>query len=113
MSRTSKILIFSFSLVAVAFIALYLFAATHKRTAKIPACHFNLMQLELCKHEWASDNNKAANDTPTWDDLRPYFSDRWSNSIPVCPAGGTYILGRVDELPRCTIGGGYEHELLR
>jgi hypothetical protein len=113
MSRKSKILIFSFGVVAAAFIALYHFAATNKRTAKVPACHYNLMQLEICKFDWAGDYNKTTNDTPTWDDLRTYFPDGWSNSIPVCPAGGTYILGRVGELPRCSIGGGYDHELLR
>jgi hypothetical protein len=61
------------------------------------------MQLEICKDIWAK-GNKTTNDTPTWDDLRPYFPDGWSNNIPVCPAGGTYILGRVGERPRCSIG---------
>lgn len=82
------------------------------RDNRIPRCHGNLVQLELFKDQWASENRKSTNDTPTWDELRPSFPDRWSNSIPVCPAGGTYTLGRVGEKPRCSVGGGYRHALL-
>src|SRR5208282_1525112 len=112
MSRNSKILICSVCLVAAVVIALPVLAHFTRKSSKIPLCHFNLMQLELCKIDWAQDYNKTTNDTPTWDDLRPYFPDRWSNSIPVCPVGGTYIIGRVGEQPRCSIGGGYDHSLL-
>jgi len=82
------------------------------RDNRIPRCHDNLARLEIFKFEWASENHKTTNDTPTWDDLRQNFPDRWSNSIPVCPAGGTYTIGRVGEKPRCSIGGGYRHSLL-
>lgn len=58
--------------------------------------------------------NKGSDDSPTWDDLRPYFPDwatnglvRWTNG-PVCPEGGIYTIGRVGETPRCSIGG-YSH----
>jgi hypothetical protein len=49
---------------------------------------------------------------PTWDDLWPYFPARWSNSIPICPAGGTYTIGPVGEKPKCSAGGGFDHSLL-
>ena len=113
MSRTWKIVVLILCLATVAYFAIAFIAASRKKTARIPVCHSNLMNLELIKMDWAGENNKTTNDTPTWDDLRSYFPESWSNNIPVCPAGGTYILGRVGELPRCSIGGGYDHELLQ
>ena len=52
---------------------------------------------------------EATNDAPTWDDLRPYFPYTWSNSIPVCPDGGVYTIGRLGENPKCSIGKEYSH----
>lgn len=68
----------------------------------------NLRNIELIKRDWANNENKTTNDTPSWDDLRPYFPIRWSNNIPICPSGGIYTIGRVGEIPTCSIGG-YEH----
>ena len=105
---------------ATAFIALVVLAATHKTSSRFPHCHANLVMIDLSKRMWASEGNKGTNDTPTWEDLRPYFPDwmtnnlnsrHWSNGRPVCPAGGTYTIGRVGETPRCSVGGGYDHEL--
>lgn len=61
-------------------------------------CIANLWMIETAKRRWMEDYNKTVNDTPTWDDLKPYWSlDAkkwgWENGIPVCPDGGTYILG--------------------
>jgi len=92
--------------------ALVIVTSCERRSASIPPCHFNLMQLELCKRDWAAEHNKTESDSPTWDDLRPYIPARCSNSIPVCPDGGIYTIGSVGEKPRCSIGGGYEHSLL-
>jgi len=111
MAQKSRILIFSVCLVAAVIFAVFV-SASSRKTAKKPRCYSNLMQLELFKLNWASENNKATNDTPTWNDLRPYFPDSWSNNIPVCPAGGTYIIGKVGEQPKCSIGGGFDHSLL-
>jgi hypothetical protein len=71
-------------------------------------CVNNLRILDSCKQEWVLEHKKATNDTPTWDDLRPYVPNWWTNNIPVCPAGGTYTIGRIGEHPTCSIGG-YEH----
>jgi hypothetical protein len=70
------------------------------------------MELQLAKEAWAANNDNTTNHTPTWDNLKPYFPDRWSNSIPVCPGGGTYTIGPVGEKPKCSIGGGFNHSLL-
>jgi len=65
------------------------------------SCLTNLRQMEAAKNCcWALEQNKTTNDTPKWEDLRPYFKD----PTPfVCPNGGAYTLGRVGELPICSI----------
>ena len=69
-------------------------------TRTVNACVRNLRMLDGAKYYWAQKNNKAANDLPTWADLRPYLGRR-----PRCPQRGTYTLGRVEEPPKCSHGG--------
>jgi len=64
------------------------------------ACVNSLRQLDGAKQQWVLENHKTTNDVPAWQDLLPYLRQK-----PVCPEGGTYILGRVGELPRCSHGG--------
>lgn len=78
--------------------------------SSVSRCKENLRNIQVCKELWANDNSKTTNDIPSWNDLRPYFPDRWSNNVPVCPSGGAYTIGRVGEPPKCSIGG-YEHSL--
>jgi len=63
------------------------------------------MALDICKHNWALQNRKGSNAVPSWDELIPFLPEKWSNAPPVCPDGGTYVLGKVNELPRCSLGG--------
>jgi hypothetical protein len=116
----SKLLILSGCFVAAALVAVLiaegmLAFSRARRSSKIPPCHELLVLIDLAKHDWADNESKTTNDAPTWDDLRPYFPDwatnkliHWTNGRPVCPEGGVYTIGRVGELPRCTIGG-YTH----
>ncbi len=76
-----------------------------KRSAKVSKCGDNLWQIRACKQLWAGNYGKTSNDIPTWDDLRPFFPVEWSNHIPVCSSGGTYIIGPVGQNPKCSIGG--------
>jgi hypothetical protein len=39
------------------------------------------------------------NDTPTEADLEPYFR----HGMLKCPEGGTYTIGKVGDLPQCSI----------
>jgi hypothetical protein len=64
-------------------------------------CINNLMQIQSAKDQWKLENNKKDGDVATEADLKPYFKDE---IFPKCPAGGTYIIGRVDENPKCSIG---------
>jgi hypothetical protein len=64
-------------------------------------CINNLRQLEGAKQLWAEENHKTTNDTPAVEDIRPFIAPH----ALVCPQGGTYTLGRIGELPRCSRGG--------
>jgi hypothetical protein len=73
------------------------------------ACIRNLELIEQAKRLWGEDFNKNTNDVPTWDDIRLYFPKEgngrsWSNGLPICPSGGTYMIGRLDDPPKCSIG---------
>jgi hypothetical protein len=65
------------------------------------SCVNNLVQIDRFKNQWALENHKTTQDTPTWDDLRIYIR---AGSIPICPEGGTYTVGSLGELPKCSLG---------
>src|SRR5688500_5012977 len=66
------------------------------------SCVNRLRTIDASKYQWMLERHKTTNDVVTWDDVRPYLS-REGKAIPVCPAGGTYALGRLGELPTCSI----------
>jgi hypothetical protein len=70
-----------------------------------PPCRYNLLVIEGAKQWWASPHQNAANDVPSWADLRAYFPQEWTNGMPFCPASGTYTIGRVGEHAKCSVGG--------
>jgi hypothetical protein len=76
------------------------FARSRVTTAK-NSCINELRQISAAKAQWALAHHQTTNDSPTWDDLRSYFSGA---RLPLeCPDGGVYTIGRVDELPSCSI----------
>jgi len=80
------------------------YLAAHSAKAS-NACVNNLRQIIAAKEQWAQEQHKNTNDVPAWDDLKSYVPQR-----PVCPGGGTYTLGRVNEPPTCSLGG-QDHSL--
>jgi len=65
------------------------------------SCINRLRQIEGAKVQWALEHHKTTNDTPTWDDLRSSFT---RTRLPLeCPGEGVYTIGRVGELPSCSI----------
>jgi len=66
------------------------------------SCQENLTRIDGAKAMWALENNKSADAIPTWDDLVKSDETGYLDVKPVCPVGGTYIIGRIDEVPRCT-----------
>jgi hypothetical protein len=71
------------------------------------SCISRLKMIGGSKETWRIDHPKNTNDVISWDDIRPYLSYE-GKAIPVCPAGGTYTLGRLSESPTCSIP---EHKL--
>lgn len=94
----------TFLFAAVAFVVIGVVVLTSfiraRTTPAMNACVNNLRQLEGAKEQWKLENHKGTNDVPAWEDLLPYLRQK-----PVCPQGGTYILGRAGEPPRCLFGG--------
>lgn len=63
------------------------------------ACASNLRHIDQAKKSWAQKDGKAPSDTPSADDLEPFFR----RGMPVCPGGGTYAIGKVEEQPQCSV----------
>ncbi len=87
-------------------IAIPNFARSRVVTAK-NSCLNQLRQIDGAKVQWALKYDQATNHAPTWDDLRPYFIRA---RLPLaCPDGGVYTIGRVGELPACSIASHMEY----
>jgi hypothetical protein len=79
-----------------------------RTTSQHNACINNLRIIDAAKQQWALEYHKKATDIPTAQDITPYMGRGPAGQFPVCPEGGTYIIGAVGEKPRCSIPG---HEL--
>ena len=77
-----------------------------REVSQANTCLNYLTQISAAKQQWALENHKDTNAVPTWDDLNKWLKGR----APLkCPAGGTYSINAVGELPTCTIS---THRLL-
>jgi hypothetical protein len=76
-------------------------------TAMRNACTGNLRQIVSAKQQWALENRKDENATPTADDLDKYLKREFSDVK--CPKGGNYSINAVGENPACSAEG---HESL-
>lgn len=70
-----------------------------RSTAQKNSCIAYLKQIDGAKAQWASEKKPEAAVVPQLSDLVPYLK---GGLLPVCPANGTYTLGAVNELPRCS-----------
>jgi hypothetical protein len=96
----ASVLVFSLRVFVSAFIQ------THKTSAS-NACLNNLRQIDGAKQQWALENGKTTNDIPSWEGIRPYVGRGPQGDLSGlrCPYGGTYVLGRVGDSPRCSMCG--------
>ena len=62
------------------------------------ACMNHLIQIDGAKQQWKMEHQKTDADIPTWEGFKPYIAGRLK-----CPAGGVYTIGKVGELPSCSI----------
>ena len=74
-------------------------------------CINNLRNIDLAKNIWALENNKVTNDLPTWDEIKryldhtkPYYKFDSKNNLPICPTGGAYVVGKIGDMPTCSLG---------
>ena len=58
-------------------------------------------QIDSAKETWRLDNKRTDADAPTWADL--VGKGRYFQKKPVCPDGGTYTIGKLNERPTCSI----------
>lgn len=65
-------------------------------------CINNLRMLQAAKQQWAVQNNKPQDATPTPMDIAPFLPGQ---SMPQCPGGGNYSLNAVGAAPTCSIPG--------
>jgi hypothetical protein len=78
-----------------------------RQSSQNNACISNLRQIHSAKQQWALENKKSESDTPSREDLTPFFPNK---KFPVCPTGGSYTINRVGDPPECSQPG---HELPR
>ncbi len=76
-----------------------------RETAQKNACIANLRQIDGATQQWALENKKRPLDKVDREAVGAYLKN---GVIPVCPKGGSYTLGTVKDMPKCTIPG---HEL--
>jgi prepilin-type N-terminal cleavage/methylation domain-containing protein len=73
-----------------------------RATSQANACINNMHQIDGAVTEWALENGKKTGDpAPNLaDDLTPYIRLNSSSSIPSCPAGGSYVMSLVGNIPQ-------------
>ncbi|MGA2785940.1 MAG: prepilin-type N-terminal cleavage/methylation domain-containing protein [Verrucomicrobiota bacterium] len=79
-----------------------------RATSQANACINNMHQIDGAVTEWALEKGRKTGDpAPSLtDDLTPYIRLNSSSSIPSCPAGGSYIMSAVGNIPQitCSLG---------
>jgi prepilin-type N-terminal cleavage/methylation domain-containing protein len=76
-----------------------------RATSQANACINNLRQIDAAANQFALEQHKATGNTISFpNDLTPYIKLNSGNSIPGCPAGGTYADPSVGAIPTCTLG---------
>jgi len=78
--------------------------AIHQETSP-EVCLNNLRLIESGKMQWSLEQHKAINQSPAWDDLRPFIGRGSNGVLPECPLHGVYTPGTVGEEPSCSIHG--------
>lgn len=64
--------------------------------ARLQAIRVNLRTIDSVKTQWAAENKKGGNETPTEADLAPFFQ---GSKFPTPVVGETYQINNVDSPP--------------
>jgi prepilin-type N-terminal cleavage/methylation domain-containing protein len=75
-----------------------------RATSQANACINNMHQIDGAITEWALEQGKKTGDAAPslTSDLTPYLKLNANKVIPSCPAGGSYTIGLVGEVPQVT-----------
>jgi hypothetical protein len=88
------------------------------RTSETATCIDHLRSIDAAKQQWFLEGGRqppdplrdevvTSNSIPTWEILSIYGGVEWTGGQGwrpyKCPAGGVYTLGRVADLPTCSI----------
>src|SRR6266480_3902553 len=96
----------SVALVGAAVLVAYVGAAriiALRRDQATETCVENLCRIDGAKQQWALEDFATQDAEPTWFDIF-FYGGRLCDDWPMhCPSGGSYVLGRVGDLPRCSI----------
>ena len=75
-----------------------------RATSQANACINNLRQIDAAANQFALEKGKTTGATIVLTtDLTPYIKLNTNQSLPPCPAGGTYALTQVGTNPTCTL----------
>ena len=75
-----------------------------RATSQANACINNLRQIDAAANQFALEKGKTTGSAITLSiDLTPYIKLNSANSLPPCPAGGTYACANVGTNPTCTL----------
>lgn len=72
------------------------------RNARRQACINQLRLIDGAKRQWALEKQQPEDATPTVEDLAACFP---AGKFPKCPDGGSYVIGKVSQNPRCSVAG--------
>jgi len=109
-----KLLLLAIATLFCACVAIMIFVSIfppHEHYSSANICINNLRNIDVAKNEWALEHNAKTNDTPTWEDIKPYiehnkpyFQFDPKSNLPKCPSGGTYSIGKMSDSPTCSLG---------
>jgi prepilin-type N-terminal cleavage/methylation domain-containing protein len=78
-----------------------------RATSQANACINNMRKIDDAANQWAIERNQKTGNTINFpSDLTPYIKLNKNNSIPGCPASGTYSVAGVGLIPSvlCSLG---------
>jgi prepilin-type N-terminal cleavage/methylation domain-containing protein len=76
-----------------------------RATSQANACINNLRQIDAAAQQWALETGQNSSATYLAAQVQPYIKLNSGNSIPPCPAGGTYFAAAVQitNSPTCSL----------
>ena len=75
-----------------------------RQSAQQKGCINNLRQIDSAANQFALERGKQTGAPINFPgDLTPYIKLNSANSIPPCPAGGSYSDAKVGDSPQCTL----------